>query len=687
MLPVYGSNCLKLLLSLPRTFKTTISMDKNTLVGLGLIGAILVTFSILNKPSEEELLKQKQAQQTVQPVDQDADEKEAKLPELPAGWVYKTTEGKVEQAKNGSYTITDTLRQVDSVWSVPKSAPKATKQVAEAKPVTAFAGRYMHEDGQVFTLENELIKIEVLEKGGRVGNVFLKKFQSYDAFNSKTEESLQLMESSQSYAELQFDYEGTKVRTKNLRFEAVENEKNTLRMRLALNETQYIDAIYALEQGSYHMNFAIEVHGFGKTLSPDKIVLNWQADLMRTEKSASQERMVSTVFFHNEKGYDYLSEGSFDNETTETSVNWVAFKQSYFSTILIPEKPFSAGANLSIKPFSKEDPKERDFIKHYGATLPLALASTDNGRVDFRWYFGPNDYETLKAYNNDMEDIVNLGWGIFRWVNVYGIQPIFVWLINIGVGAGIAILILTLIVKVLLAPVSWKMYVSSAKMRILRPQIEALNAKFSKQEDAMKKQMEMMSLYRESGASPLSGCLPMLLQMPILFAVFRFFPSSFDLRQKGFLWAEDLSSFDAIVSWDKYVPFLSDIYGNHISLFTLLMAGTTLFYTHINSANMQQPSQPGMPNMKVIMYIFPVMMIFFFNGYSSGLSYYYFISTLTSILIMIAIKEFFVDEEKLKAKMEAKQAQNSTGNGKKKSKFQDRLEAMQQAQRDKMNKR
>jgi len=197
----------------------------------------------------------------------------------------------------------------------------------------------------------------------------------------------------------------------------------------------------------------------------------------------------------------------------------------------------------------------------------------------------------------------------------------------------------------------------------------------------------MMSLYRESGASPLSGCLPMLLQMPILFAVFRFFPSSFDLRQKGFLWAEDLSSFDAIVSWEKYVPFLSDIYGNHISLFTLLMAGTTLFYTHINSANMQQPSQPGMPNMKVIMYIFPVMMIFFFNGYSSGLSYYYFISTLTSILIMIAIKEFFVDEEKLKAKMEAKQAQNSTGNGKKKSKFQDRLEAMQQAQRDKMNKR
>jgi YidC/Oxa1 family membrane protein insertase len=663
-------------------------MDKNTLIGLGLIGAILVTFSLLNRPSEEELLKQRQAaQQTEQSAGAETASTTEELPQLPEGWVYQTKDGKASKNAEGLFLISDTLRQVDSVWAAPKKAEKEKKSVSESKPVTAFASRYMHEEGQTFTLENDLIKVEILEKGGRIGNVFLKKYRTYEAFNGQTEEPLQLVESTQSYAELQFDYEGSKVRTKNLRFEAVENKDNAVRMRLALNDNQYIDAIYSLEKGSYHVNFAIEVHGFGKTLNADQIAFNWQANLLRTEKSGSQERMVSTVFFHNEKGYDYLSEASYDNETTETPTNWVAFKQSYFSAILIPEKAFAPGANLSIKPFDKADAKEREFIKQYGATLPLSLASTENGRVDFRWYFGPNDYKLLKTYENDMEDIVNLGWGIFRWVNVYGIQPIFVWLIKIGMGAGIAILILTLIVKVLLAPVSWKMYVSSAKMRILRPQIEALNAKYPKQEDAMKKQMEMMALYRESGASPLSGCLPMLLQMPILFAVFRFFPSSFDLRQKGFLWAEDLSSYDAIVSWETYVPFLSDIYGNHISLFTLLMAGTTLFYTHINSANMQQPSQPGMPNMKVIMYIFPIMMIFFFNGYSSGLSYYYFISTLTSILIMIAIKEFFVDEEKLKAKMEAQQAKNASGNGKKKSKFQERLEAMQQAQRDKMNKR
>jgi YidC/Oxa1 family membrane protein insertase len=662
-------------------------MDKNTLIGLGLIGAILVTFSIINRPSEEELLKQKQKAQ----IEQSTKEQEKKsenntLPELPEGWVFKQVNGKEKKDNNGNFIITDTIRKVDSTLTgtVKVVSPK---QTSKSKAVTAFSGRYMHDNGKIFSLENELVKIEVLEKGGRVGNVYLKKYKSYDAFSSNSNEALQLLESEQSYAELQFDYQGTKVRTKNLRFEAIEAEKNSVRMRLALNDNQYIDAIYSLAPGSYHMNFAIEGHGFGQSLKPDDIVLNWQANLMRTEKSASQERMVSTVFFHNEQGYDYLSEASYDSQTNETPVNWVAFKQSYFSSILIPEKAFDSGTKLTIKPYAKEDSKERTFIKHYGAIMPLALSSTDNGRADFRWYFGPNDYQTLKAYDNDMEDIVNLGWGIFRWVNVYGIQPIFVWLIKIGVGAGIAILILTLIVKVILAPVSWKMYVSSAKMRILRPQIEALNAKYPKQEDAMKKQMEMMSLYRESGASPLSGCLPMLLQMPILFAVFRFFPSSFDLRQKGFLWAEDLSSFDAVVSWETYVPLLSDIYGNHVSLFTLLMAGTTLFYTHINSANMQQPTQPGMPNMKVIMYIFPIMMIFFFNGYSSGLSYYYFISTLTSILIMIAIKEFFVDEEKLKAKMEAKQAQNASGNGKKKSKFQERLEAMQQAQRDKMNKR
>jgi YidC/Oxa1 family membrane protein insertase len=313
------------------------------------------------------------------------------------------------------------------------------------------------------------------------------------------------------------------------------------------------------------------------------------------------------------------------------------------------------------------------------------LSSTENGNARFSWYFGPNDYNTLKSFDKGYDDILNWGWGIFRWINIYAVQPVFELFTSSGVGIGIAILLLTLILKLILVPVQWKMFVSSAKMRILKPDIEQINAKYPNKEDAMKKQMDMMALYRESGASPLSGCVPMLFQMPILLAVFRFFPASFELRQKGFLWAEDLSSYDSILNFDFYIPF----YGNHISLFTLLMAITTLVYTHLNSQNVSQQQQPGMPNMKVIMYIFPIMMIFFFNNFSSGLSYYYFISTLMTIVLMFLIKAFFVDEEKLKAKMATVRAKSTEkGKGaKKKSGFMQRLEEMQRVQQEQLKNR
>jgi YidC/Oxa1 family membrane protein insertase len=296
------------------------------------------------------------------------------------------------------------------------------------------------------------------------------------------------------------------------------------------------------------------------------------------------------------------------------------------------------------------------------------------------WFFGPNDYNLLHSYKSDYDDILNFGWGLFRWINLYAVQPVFTFLVNRGISIGIAILLLTIVLKVVLMPIQWKMYVSSAKMRILKPEIDELNTKYPDKSDAMKKQMEMMTLYRESGASPLAGCVPMLIQMPILLAVFRFFPSAFELRQQSFLWAEDLSSYDSIWNFGVYIwP-----YGDHVSLFTLLMAGTTLIYTVMNSGNMQQPQQPGMPNMKVIMYIFPIMMIFFFNNFSSGLSYYYFISTLISILLMVAIKKIFVDEDKLRVKMAEHKAQSAANGGKekKKSRFQQKLEEMQRMQQE-----
>ena len=428
------------------------------------------------------------------------------------------------------------------------------------------------------------------------------------------------------------------------------------------------------------MNFEVKFNGIKQKI--DNPTFEWEASLSKSERLLSEQRRVSTVCFKSpDKESDYLSEVSNDEEKIETPLEWVAFKQSYFSTIIRPNINFNASnSSLKITNFGEQHPKYHTHIKKYSALLGLTIPSSKS--IKMNWYFGPNDYEVLKAYDSNYEDIINYGWGLFRWINIYAIQPMFNAFADMGIGLGIVILLITIIIKLVLTPIQWKMYVSSAKMRILKPEIDELNAKFPNKEDAMKKQMEMMSLYKESGASPMAGCIPMLIQMPILLSIFRFFPAAFELRQQSFLWAEDLSSFDSIYDFGTYIP----LYGDHVSLFTLLMAATTLVYTYINSGNVTQPQQPGMPDMKVIMYIFPFMMIFFFNNYSAGLSYYYFISTLISIIIMLAIKHFFVDEDKLRQKMAAKKIKASA-TPKKKSKFQERLESMQKMQQERLKKK
>jgi len=287
----------------------------------------------------------------------------------------------------------------------------------------------------------------------------------------------------------------------------------------------------------------------------------------------------------------------------------------------------------------------------------------------------------LSALNMEADGIINLGPSIFRAVNKWFIIPIFEMLQSTGLGYGMIIVLMTLIIKVVILPLTYKNYKSSAKMRILKPEITKINEKYPDKADAMKKQQETMSLYKKSGASPMAGCIPMLIQMPILFAAFRFFPSSMDLRQESFLWAEDLSAYDAIVSWDAYIPLLSDIYGNHVSLFTILMCVSTIFYTKMNSGQMQA-SQPGMPNMKVIMYIFPIMMLFFFNKFASGLSLYYLCGNIMNMGLMWVVKKYFIDEEKLENQMSAKSKQPQ-----KQSKFQQRLAEMSKQQQAKQRAR
>lgn len=634
-------------------------MDRNTIIGLGVIGAILVTFTILNKPSEEELKKQRE-------LDKKEKKEQAleKQKEKSAAADEKTAVVKKADEKGAKNTE-------DSTVAVAQETAKGSNEV---KKVSAPA--------EIIRLESDKLIVEISTKGGNVESAYIKGYESYFDFRSKDkkDKALQLFAEKDASNELEFELDGKKVKTGDEMFEVVKKTKRSVTLAWTPENGKTLKYTYKLLPGKYDLDYTISQKG----LDAKNASFIWNVDMKQTERLLSEQKRVSTICYkYKGEDFSYLSEMADDDLQYERPVEWIAYKQSYFSTIIQPDKAFSnKKAESKIRNYKSGDDKFFSHIKRYRSKLGVDLSGSE-ASAGMSWYFGPNDYEILKSYKSDYEDIINYGWGLFRWINIYAIQPIFNVLASTGLGFGLVILLLTLVIKLFLTPIQWKMYVSSAKMRILKPEIEEITKKYPNKEDAMKKQMDTMALYRESGASPLAGCIPMLIQMPILLAVFRFFPASFELRQKPFMWAEDLSSYDSVYDFGFYVP----LYGDHISLFTLLMAVTTLVYTWLNSGQMQQQQQPGMPNMKVLMYIFPFMMIFFFNNYSSGLSYYYFISTLISIAIMLAIKYFFVDEEKLRAKMAAKKANASSAGPKKKSKFQERLEQAQKAQQEKRGKK
>jgi YidC/Oxa1 family membrane protein insertase len=627
-------------------------MDRNSIIGLSLIAVLLFGYTYLSQPSAEEIKKQEKAKKEL------AEEK------------------KKESAKRAK----EKTANLDTKKSVEDSTKTTAGNTGNDNPEPKVQLPAFKEE--ILDMTSDQLIVSVSTKGGDISTVQLKGFESYDDFakNDGKKTPLQLFDHKDNTNQLVFTYKGQKYETGDKPFEVVSATKNKIVLEHKLEEGS-IRYIYKLNKW-YNLDFDIEVNGLAKQVPASSVMLNWKTTMKRTERLVSEQRRVSTICFQNaDEKLDWTSEAASDSKAAEQKVNWVAFKQSYFSAILTPDEAFEQkGTTFKINGFTETSKRATSHIKTYNTTLNLGLNSTENSVTSFHWYFGPNDYKTLKSYHKGYDDILNWGWGIFRWINLYAVEPLFTWFLSIGIPAGFAILLLTLVLKLVLMPIQWKMFVSSAKMRILKPETDAINAKYPNPEDRMKKQMDMMALQRESGASPLAGCLPMLLQMPILLAVFRFFPASFGLRQHGFLWAEDLSSYDSIWDFGFNIP----VYGDHMSLFTLLMAGTTLAYTYLNSQNVTQQQQPGMPNMKVIMYIFPFMMIFFFNNYSSGLSYYYFISTLMTIVLMFAIKKFFVDEEKLKAKMAASRVKKagSKGEPKKKSGFMARLEEAQRIQQE-----
>jgi YidC/Oxa1 family membrane protein insertase len=433
----------------------------------------------------------------------------------------------------------------------------------------------------------------------------------------------------------------------------------------ALKTDSYIEYLYTIQGNNYMFDFTINMVGMDRIISANSsfMDLNWYADLRRQEKTVDQFN-GSTIYYKFYKDeVDYMSESDNDEEQITTKLKWISYKQRFFTSSLVAKEAFDNG---NLKVYEKENPGSDRYLKTMETDIELPVNLRGDASIPLSFYFGPNKFYTLKSYGLDLERQIPIGWGLFilAWINEFIVIPTFDWLGGYGWNYGIVILVLTIMLKLLLFPIAYKTYYSSAKMRVLKPEVDELSKKFPKKEDAMKKQQAVMALYKRAGANPAAGCVPMLLQMPILFAMFRFFPASIELRQQPFLWAHDLSSYDSIAS----LPFTIPFYGDHVSLFTLLMTVSTIMYTYMNNQMMASQTNQ-MPGMKTMMYLMPIMFLGIFNSYASGLSYYYFLANVITFGQMFVFR-YAINENKLRLKIE----ENKKKPPKKKSAFQKRLE-------------
>lgn len=493
---------------------------------------------------------------------------------------------------------------------------------------------------EFYQLENNLIKIVISNKGGEITKVNLKNFDNY------LKEPLDLVHNNQTTDFVFKLKDGRQINTSKLTFQINKNKskKGQLVMRAFFSQDRWIEFQYSLLSDSYLLDYSItssNFQGFIDASGPN--TLEWNLKSFRNSKSVEYENRYTelTYGYENDKVNELSITGTDEEKVDE--IQWISYKQHFFNSILIPDKKINNVFLKSENLVQSEDKKEK-YTKFYSSVIPLK----NNGDFDFKfkWYFGPSQYSTLSNYNIGIEKSVNYGWGIFGWINKYIFIPLFNF-ISSFMPFGISIIIMTIIVRLAMSPVTYRSYVSQVKMKILRPEIEEINKKFSK--DAVKRQQETMSLYSRAGANPMSGCLPALVQLPVFYALFSFFPVAFALRQKSFLWADDLSSYDSILDLGFYIP----LYGDHISLFPILASVAIFFYTKMTTGQqMMSPSQTGGVNMKVIMYMMPIMMLFFFNNYASGLSLYYFISNLLTIILMLVIKNFIIDDQKVLSEIE-----------------------------------
>ncbi|MFZ4435265.1 MAG: membrane protein insertase YidC [Flavobacterium psychrophilum] len=568
-----------------------------------------------------------------------------------------------------------------------QAATQAKKETAAVVPVvkdsnqdakaTAALGNFAYSAGlpsatnAVTTIENELIRIQVANKGGQIVSATLK---NHERFKKGSKELVSLVEKNNAQLNINLSTQDNRtLSTKDLYFQPTltkSGKDQLLTMRLKSSETAYLEYQYVLKADNYMLDFSIQTQGLQSVLNTSKPVnLEWELKTQRNEKGVDYENRYTEIYFaYGDDKYDYVGQGDSKSEAP-TQVNYVAYKQHFFSTILITDKPFEK-ADLNSANLVHDVEKDTVYTKQFKSIIPLKF---ERGELDYAMhlYMGPTDYTTLKSYDKNLEHIISLGWGIFGWINKFIFIPLFGFLSSF-IAYGIAIIVFTILIKIAMSPITYKSFLSQAKMKVLRPEITELNEKFKK--DAMKKQQETMKLYSKAGVNPMAGCIPALIQLPFMYASFQFFPSAFELRQKGFLWADDLSSFDEIAKLPFHIPF----YGDHISLFPILAAIAIFFYMKMTSGDQQMaaPQQEGMPDMaqmmKIMIYISPLMMLFFFNNYGSGLSLYNFISNLITIGIMIVIKRYVVDEKKIHAQIQ----ENKLKEPKKKGRFQQKMQDM-----------
>ncbi len=628
-------------------------MDRNSIIGILLIIAILFGYQYFTMPSAEERAQVQHEQDSIAEVaiQKQADNADAALADQ---------QQKVENAT--AVSKVDTGLVVDSVNSDSVVAAKQYERFGTFGP--AATGH-----NEVVTIANEHLQIAINTFGARPNVIRLKEYKTYHEHNP-----LLLSVPDSGTYEYNFFLGNRRLSTKDMNFTAEKLGTSGVRLKAAtIDPSKYLQITYQLDSNTWFMDVTAELVGLPE-IDPRNVMFHWNLIGFHNEKHRPTEEQHSTVYFkYLNDARDFLSESKDDAKKLEAKTNWVAFKQDFFTVAMIKKDGFTSnGSEISITTL----PDDTLYTKRYEAKLFFGQEPSEHAILDMQMYLGPNQYNTLRKTGiPDFSRIIDLGWGIFGWMNRFLVIPIFNFLSQFNLSYGIIILVLTIVIKMLLLPIAYRNQKSSIRMRALKPEIAAITAKYGA-DDAMKKQQATMDLYRKAGVSPVAGCVPMLLQMPVLYAMFRFFPSSIELRQQPFLWADDLSSYDSIMQ----LPFTIPAYGSHVSLFTLLMAASTIIYTLVNSK--QMPQQQGMPNMKVMMYLFPVMMLFFMNSLPAGLSYYYFLANIISILQMTVITKWFLDEDKLRAQLLANMKKP-----RKKSKWQQRMEEIQKQQQGSAKKR